>query len=408
MRNNPERVAWAVLLLAFLTFCVLITGIPLGIRSYVLNATRKQDTSIQVIEGTVLLQKTGGSAPIGVTASGGPAALSQGDEAIIDNTSWATLDLFDRSHVTLYSNTRVGLAETYVPRFGASKQPNRVTLDLTSGLMRVGVAMPGKRPTQFRVITPHTTITLEEGSYRIEVTNEGTQVTVDRGQARVGQDSVAMTIPQGTRSSVGLDGRPTEPVPAERNLIVNGDFLQPLTTGWLTPEPVGLGSSVKTPQRELIQTDGRNAVHFFRRAGDRGNHTEISIQQRLSQDVRDYTRLTISLDVQLNYQSLSGGGERSTEFPIIVRLDYKDRWGNDTFWTHGFYYQNDAGYFIGPDNWGQPSGEQIQQGVWYPYESGNLLELLGENRPAFITGLSVYASGWDYDCLVAEVQVAVE
>ena len=150
------------------------------------------------------------------------------------------------------------------------------------------------------------------------------------------------------------------------------------------------------------------AVRLFRREQDAGNHTEVAIQQRLDQDVRDFDRLEVALDVMLEFQSLSAGGQQSSEFPVIVRLDYKDLWGSDKFWTHGFYYQNEAGYPVALDAWGRPSGEQIPRGVWYPYESGNLIDLLGENRPAQITGLTVYASGWNYESLVSEIQLIVE
>ena len=149
-------------------------------------------------------------------------------------------------------------------------------------------------------------------------------------------------------------------------------------------------------------------VRLARRESDNGNHTEALIKQSLDYDVRDFARLEVLLDVRLDFQSLSGGGLQSSEFPIIVRLDYKDIWGNDKFWTHGFYYQNQAGYPIAPDPWGRPSGEQIPQDVWFPYESGNLLVLLGDNKPAHITGLTIYASGWNYDSLVSEVQLLVE
>ena len=106
--------------------------------------------------------------------------------------------------------------------------------------------------------------------------------------------------------------------------------------------------------------------------------------------------------------SVSLSAHSPAEFPIIVRLDYKDRWGNDQFWTHGFYYQNWAGYPIAEDSWGRPAGEQVPRGVWYPFESGNLLELLGESGPVHVTGLTVYSSGWNYDSLVSEIQVIVE
>jgi len=407
MRNNPERIAWTVLWLCFATFCVLVTGIPLGVRSYLLNSRTKQATQMQVIEGTILVQKANAGDPIGVTASDGATALSQGDEVITDNTSWATLDLFDRSQVILYNDTKVKITQAETPRSGLSGRPNQIELNLTGGLMRVGVALPGERRTEVRIVTPHTTVNLEEGSYRIEVTNEGTQLTVVRGQATVGRAGAERTIPQGTRTSVDLSTVPSQPQSAAQNLIVNGDFQRPLQTGWITGTAV-LDPSVKPPTVHVVENEGRKTVHFSRREGDNGNHTEASLQRKLDQDVRDFTRLEISLDVLLSFQSLSGGGLLSSEFPVIVRLDYKDRWGSDKFWTHGFYYQNQNGYPIALDPWGRPFGEQIPREVWYPYESGNLLDLLGDNRPAHLTGLTVYASGWNFDSLVTEVQLVVE
>jgi hypothetical protein len=382
----------------------LATGIPLGIRFYLLNATKAQDAQLQRIEGTPLVQKANWNGTTGVTEA---AALSPGDEVILDATTRATLDLFDRSHVTLYSNTTIALFLMQTPRFGISDRPNRITLDLTGGLARVGVALPGERDTEFKVVTPHTTITLEEGSYRIEVTNEATQVTVVRGEARLGSGTLAIVLQQGTRTKVDLTGTPAPPLPAAQNLIENGDFQQLLSVGWVT-NTVVLTSSVEPPTVEAVAAGGRRAVRLVRREPDDGNHTEASIHQKLDQDVRDFDRLEIAVDVKVDFQSLSGGGQLSSEFPIIVRLDYKDLWGNDKFWTHGLYYQNQAGYPIALDPWGRPAGEQIPQEVWYPYESGNLMELLGENLPAQITGLTLYASGWNYEGFVSEIQLIVE
>jgi hypothetical protein len=404
MRSNPERVAWTVLSAAFVAACVLAFGAPLGIRSYLLNAVEDQDAQLRVIEGTLLVQEARKSDLTAVTDS---MAVSPGDEVLTDNVSWATLDLFDRSNVIVYSNTKLKLDQAHTPRFGLSHGVNHITLNMTGGLVRVGVALPGERATRFEVITPQTVLVLEEGSYRIEVTNEGTQVTVDRGQALVRGNAYRMRIPQGTRTFVDLKGQLADPLPAARNLIANGDFQEPLQTAWLTSTKV-LDPSVKPPHVEIVDDGGRPAVRLMRREQDAGNHTEVAIRQALDQDARDFVRLEVSLDVLLDFQSLSGGGQLSSEFPIIVRLDYKDRWGNDQFWTHGFYYQNQAAYPIASDPWGQPSGERIPRGVWFPYESGNLLELLGESGPVHVTGLTVYASGWNYDSLVSEVQLIVE
>lgn len=404
MRRNPERVAWAVLLAAFVTFCVLVTGIPLGTRYYLLNATEDQDTRLVRIEGTILVQEDQGSKPYGVTEA---ATLTPGQEVILGASDRGMLDFFERSHVTLYSNTTIELTRADKSRFGVSEQPNRIGLKVTGGLVRVGVALPGERETEFQVATPHITISLEEGSYRIEVTTEKTQITVVRGEARLGSSASTNVLLRGMRTTVDLTGLPADPQPAAQNLVENGDFQEPLSTSWLTSTVV-LTSSVKPPSVELVEDGGRQAVRLVQKEAKDGDHTELAIQQRPDKDVRDFDRLEVALDVKLDFQSLSGGGLLSSEFPIIVRLDYKDLWGSDQFWTHGFYYQNDAGYPIALNSLGQPSGEQLPQGVWYPYESGNLMDLLGENKPAYITGLTVYASGWNYDGLVSEIQLIVE
>jgi hypothetical protein len=404
MRKNPERIAWTVLWTALVVFCILITGIPLSIRHYLLTATDDQETELQRIEGTIQVQNAEGGRPYAVTAA---APLSPGDEVILDATSRGTLSLFERSHVTLYSDTNLELAQVEAPRFAASDRPNRIVLNLTGGLVRVGVAMPGERETEFEVLTPPASIWMEEGSYRIEVTNEETQVTVLRGEAKIGAEASREVLGQGMRIQLSLTGEAADTLPAAQNLVENGSFQQPLSAGWLTSTVV-LTSSVSPPTVQVVEEGGRQAARFVQQGANAGDHTEVAIHQKLDQDVRDFDRLEVSLDVRVDSQSLSGGGLLSSEFPVIVRVDYKDLWGDDKFWTHGFYYQNNAGYPIAPDPWGRPSGEQIPRGVWYPYESGNLLELLGENKPAHVTGLTVYSSGWNYDGLVSEIQLIVE
>jgi hypothetical protein len=384
VRKNPERLAWAVLGTAFFTFCVLIISIPLGVRFYLKSAYQEQDTQLERIEGTIQVRKADGSAPQAVTDS---AILGPGDRVVLGSTDWATLGFFERSNVFLFGNTDVELLHVRSPRFRVSDRPNEVVLSLAAGMVRAGVALPTDRDTRFQVLTPHASLDL-------------TEAIVRSGGSR-------MVLLQGMRTKVDLAGIVADPLPAAQNLVVNGDFLEPLSTGWITRSVV-LDPLVAPPSIELVQDGGRGAAHLLRREPDDGNHTEAHIYQRLDHDVRDFRVLEITLDVLLEFQSLSGGGQLSSEFPIIVRLNYKDRWGNDQFWTHGFYYQNRDNYFIAADPWGQPAGEQITRGVWYPYESGNLLELLGDQAPAHVTGLDIYASGWNYDSLVTEIQLIVE
>lgn len=404
MRKNPERLAWTVLGAAFLTFCLLITSVPLGIRFYLMNSYRDQDVQLERIEGTIQVRKADGSAPQAVTDA---ATLGAGDRVVLGSTDWASLGLYERSNVFLFGNTDVELTRVRSPRFEMSDRPNEVVLTLAEGMVRAGVALPTERDTHFQVLTPHASLDLAEGSYRIEVTNPASQITVLRGEALVRSTTTRMRLLQGMRTKVDLAGVVADPLPATQNLVINGDFQEPLFSGWIT-RPNVLSPTVALPSIELIQDGGREAVRLIRRESDDGNHTEAHIYQKLDHDVRDFRVLEITLDVLLEFQSLSGGGLLSSEFPLIVRLNYKDRWGNDQFWTHGFYYQNQDNYTIAADAWGRPMGEQIPRGVWYPYESGNLFELLGDNAPVHVTGIDVYASGWNYESLVTEIQLIVE
>ncbi|MBC7239389.1 MAG: hypothetical protein H5T71_04740, partial [Chloroflexi bacterium] len=64
MRKNPERVAWAVLLLAFATFCAIIVCVPLGVRWYLLYAEREETALVESLVGTVIIEPPVGSGPI--------------------------------------------------------------------------------------------------------------------------------------------------------------------------------------------------------------------------------------------------------------------------------------------------------------------------------------------------------
>jgi len=139
MRNNSERLAWTVLSVAFVVFCVLVTTIPLRIRSSLLSAMAVEETRVRRIAGTVLVRQPNGGQLGGVLESG---VVLPGEQIIIDSATRAVLDLFDRSHVTLYSNTSLELLAVETPRFALSKQPSHIRLNLTGGLARVGVALP--------------------------------------------------------------------------------------------------------------------------------------------------------------------------------------------------------------------------------------------------------------------------
>ncbi|MCZ7570567.1 MAG: hypothetical protein M5U01_18530 [Ardenticatenaceae bacterium] len=84
---------------------------------------------------------------------------------------------------------------------------------------------------------------------------------------------------------------------------------------------------------------------------------------------------------------------------MIVRVNYRDAYGNENHWTHGFYYQNPANYHI-------ENGELIARDTWYSYESPNLKDLIP--NLAFISLIQIYASGWDYEAFVSDAGLIAE
>jgi len=396
LRKNPERTAWTVLLSALTTFCILAVSVPLGIRWYIINATSTHKTALTAISGTILVEERG--QPLAVTEG---MEASEGASIKTDSTSQAILTFFEDSTVTLYNDTQVVLLKTRTPRFDLSSRPDTIILEVKEGRVRIGAAPAIDSPLYFEVRFPRGVAVLEEGSYSVEVTDEQSQIVVRYGQALATAAGTTVKLNKGQRTTIAIGESPADPMPATQPLVVNGNFQQDLSVGWIAYNDQGIDGGEVDGEVEIVSSGDRRAL-FFSRIGEEGNHCETGIRQKIDKDIRDFTSLKLHLDVRLIYQSLSGGGFQSSEFPIMVRLDYKDPWGNDQFWVHGFYYQNVDNHPIAQ------YGEPIPQYVWYPYETGNLLEILADTRPTYIKAISIYASGHEYQSMISEVGLTVE
>ncbi len=403
MRENKhdiERLAWAILITAFLVFCSLVVGIPLSIRWYVLNATVPHEAVLTVVGSTVLVQYPRSPEPVGVVDS---RQIREGSQIETpDETSRAVINFFDGSMAIVYGKSKVVIARMRSPRFSLSPRHNELKLNVKKGRVRVIVSPPEIRLLDFEVETPHTVAVFREGSYSVDVSEMITEIAVRDGKAIVGPMEELVTVFKGQRTLVAADKPPSPPIPAARNLVKNGDFKGPLLPSWqittYQADPTAQEGEVR-----IVREGSRSAV-LFRRRAENGIHTETGILQVIDKDVRDYEYLNLRLDVKLLYQSLWGAGEKSSEFPLMVRIDYQDVYGADRFWVHGFY-------FVDPiHGWPIINGEKIPPNVWYPYESGNLMEMLDrENiRPAYIKSIRIYASGWNYESMVSEVGLIVE
>lgn len=405
--RNPARLAWIVLLTAFAIFCALAIAVPLAVRSYLFNATKPLATELRLNKGTALVLLPNQAEPVAVVDARNlePAAevsIAQGAQATLRFATGQDANAADLATAQLYPESQVVLVQASRPRFGLSPHPHRIVLRVVRGRVRLIPAptAEGQRPLSLTVETPHATVDLAPGSYAVEVDRERTLVATRFGLATVRAAGSEIAVAEELRAEVAAGQPPSPPVPLAENLIADGRFEEPLgPPNWL----VSFYPDAETSAAQVakVEIGGRQAVRFSR-INQPPTHTEVAITQVLNRSVQDYEYLNLQMDVLVRWQSLPGAGEQSSEFPVMFWLDYIDIYGNHQFWTHGFYYRDP------PPQWVVTGGTKIAQGVWYAFESGNLLERLpmeGRPLPSRINWLKIYASGHNFDSLVTEVRL---
>jgi hypothetical protein len=399
MRQNPERTAWFILIIAFTAFCVLIVAVPLGIRWYLFNAQLDQKAAIESLAGTIVVEPLAGSGPIPL--SKGAGTLAPGGTVIwVNETSEAVVTFADNSFVRLYPGTTVRLDVMRAPRFRAGIRPFTIYVTLLGGRVRLGSAVIPNGDLDMVVTTSTARTTLfEEGSFLIDVDAAGTEVAVYRSQAVVSAQGVSVLVEERQRTTASPGEPPTEAVGVARNLLQNNNLRPPLDE-WRVYNEQGTDGGKVDGFAEAVVDTGVAAVRLWR-AGGEGNHCQTVLEQaidaRLSEPI---SSLVVRSTLKVRYQQLSGGGYLASEYPLMIRLTYRDEYDSEAEWIQGFYYQNRDG---NPTTYGL----QIPQDRWYVFESDNLLQSLPV-KPVRIMSIRVYAAGWDYDSLVSDINLIVE
>ncbi len=399
MRPKPERTAWFILIVSFLCFCLLVVGVPLGINWYRRNAEIEQKASIEALAGTIIVEAETGSGPTPLS-KGADMLVAEATTIYADETAEAVVTFADQSFMSIYPGTTVTLERMRAPRYEAGTHPVILHMTLLSGSVRLGSAVIPNRELELVVATNSANMVLfEEGSYLLEVDDASTQVAVYRGRALVTGGGSTVEVLERQRTSVTTGQAPEEPLGVARNLVQNSNLRPPLDE-WLVYNDQGTDGGTIDGQAEAVVDSGVAAVRLWREGGQ-GNHCETVMQQTIDTSLAEpISSLIVRVTLKLRYQQLSGGGYLSSEYPLMVRVTYRDEYDSEGEWIQGFYYQNVDG---NPTTYGL----EIPQDRWYVFESENLMETLPVT-PMRVMSIRVYASGWDYDSLVSDVNLIVE
>jgi hypothetical protein len=321
-------------------------------------------------------------------------AIHDGDRVRTPPDGQALVSLPDGSNVRLWPDTQLQIRTLRRSRF--TDNQTVVLLGLAHGHARVEVAVPTTPERRFEIQTPHARAVLREGSYRIELGPLGTELAVRTGSASVTAREQTVEVIRGERTIVPPSGRPASPANATRNLIRNGELARGFE-GWQQGsrnEEDGIAGRVG-----LIEQDGRFAV-WMRRQGSR-KHGETFLQQTINRDVTDETSLRLHMDVRVASQTLSGGGVRGSEYPLRVKVKYRDAYGSEAEVVRGFYVRN-------PDGHPTTNGVQVTANQWLPLNLDLFDEKVASPRPAHLLWLEVESSGWDYEAFVTGIQLLAQ
>ncbi|HRW47631.1 MAG: hypothetical protein H6639_08165 [Caldilineaceae bacterium] len=405
-QENPERLAWTVLIASFTVFMALLIVVPLSIRYGIEVATVKQTAVLDPAQGTTLLYPPGSVEPIAITELRDDITEGSTVEAG-DGPTQATVRIINEpdgdqalGSVQIFSGTRLRIDRMRSPMFDLSGSPYQAVLALDQGQARVFTNSGEQRPLAVRIVTPHGDLDLDAGSYQIAVTEEQTDITVSAGEATLTKDDgTPLVVETGRRAWLTGDALAGEALPAAQNLLRNGNFTESMKDTW---DSYVVAENVTPGKVSIMERDGRRVAYFVRQ-GEDNVPTEVGIRQVIGKDVNVYDKLYLQLDIKLLFQSLSGAGYLSSEYPLRVELTYTDVYGKQLTWGHGFYYRDPEN-----ENWKIVNGEKVPPFNWYTYRSPDLMELLKETRPAHIDSIRIYASGWNYQSMVSEAFLVAE
>lgn len=455
--RNIQALAWTVLFSAFSLFLLLVLGGPWLSLRYLRQATTVSEVQVEAVRGALLLSR--GAEQVVLLPDEGPRTLPEGwtvfsadaaSEAFVTFADGAASPEQPGSVLRLQPQTRLRLDRVRRPRFAQGRELPQVEVSVWPADAYVGglTASSTWGPRSFRMEIPSPqqtgsvgTVTLAPesrvlldflapGSFRSLSQQGVVTVTNSAGQVR---------LAMGQRSLIRQGQAPEAATSGPDNVVQNDGFDNDLgPQSWafgqrLPDQPVDPGQAYRSrsePQPD--EADGRSVLRFERR-GSGGSSADLFFQQWLGLeatappagperdraagsglDVRRARFIGVSAVLRVLEQSLPGGGQAETEYPLILRLRSIDRNAanpDGCEWMVGFYAV--------PPPEGQPAparGVAVPAGVWQSYQSGNLLDGTNPqslaNRgcpvPTHLIRIEVGTSGHDFLSEVDQLAVWVE
>ncbi len=420
LRTNPNGVAWTVIVTAFCFFLAIVGTIGYSGYWWLTDSTVEQDIALTghnvAVQRPNRLQSEVNvtTVPVQSRIMTDSTLTSQGQLAFLAPHGMGGDDgQAPLAVITLFENTSVEIVSAVVPRFPSmNPNPNLIVLKVTTGRIRVTTSVNPSRQTIIQVMTPSSALGTTEisqpgSSVSVEVGAARTRTTVREGAALLLGANGQLPLLSDESGEIRADGRVDGPTKNEQNLVANGDFANPLEGTWQVNAPTPGSGDAPATVSVVTSSTGLPAVRFQGRSFD---YNDASIRQDLNLNVSDFTSLRLQVDVLIHSQDLYNCGDKGTECPIMLRLVYLDRDGNQQQWIQGFFalYSSSVGKTYCADcALPRPEHEQLRTNEWTNWQSPELLETLRSvNRPmSVLLYVEVTASGHRFDSEVSQIQL---
>jgi hypothetical protein len=442
MSLNLQRIAWAVMLGAFFTFCGVCAVTVYGTYSFLFQST---------VPMTAIAQASRGS--IGITGTDLREDVERGERALgltnlvrpNDQDSQGSIVIQDPyrdnafvASVTLIGDSTALLRTALRPRFNWSNPFDRGGADYEIEFARLRgefeVTIADDLPLDLALdlftdplTDPRVRVRLSEpGWYSIDARGDLVTVTSHGGTALIyGPDSnIGYSVTAGSGSVYAVEDDVIRARPQEVQLLQNSQLAtQPDTGGTLRTLNWVCSSRADDPAQprgifSAEQLDGRQVLRITRSGTQSPSETGCRqglVEGENWQDISSFESLKIRTSFYINFQSLPVCGFEGSECPLMIRLDYLvegDQPGAliPGELIYGFYaVPGPSDPYDATCASCRQNHVRVQEKVWYSFDSGNILTLFTpDQRPVAISRLRFYASGHEYDVSISRMELIAE
>jgi hypothetical protein len=459
-RGRAETTAWFYLVAFFLIFCAIVAGLcAAGWRYYTTAMVPLGGTVVRVHVPTgVSYQQKGSSrrdTPVKPCETPPKTdtcqTLAEDDRVIaVPQAGYgpvASVTLPDSAQIDLYSfpsGVELMLKTYRVSRWTMGRREVRFVQ--TAGYARYDI--PSKEIQQYAEVSyvveigGGLSVALQDGgSYSIDipkrdpdrplrVTASGAQlqaeIAVRAGAAELQGGSGAVRILPNQKIQVGPNSAIGEPLPAEWDLIRDGNFKRYAAGAypkgledWVVRPFLFDRSATKEEQNGQVKiytgcppdtpsfcSDNPAYLAQFQRQGNQSKSFGVGIEQATDLDISEYRALRFTMWARVIRQSISNAGIANIECPVTVKILFKQSSPTDPEQERYIcFYRNSTGELI------PPSSPFVYQAVddlpsWYRITfdlRDEKLDLLRSAR--YIQSIAIYGNGHDYISEVTDISL---